>query len=59
MPRRAWYIDNQEDSVIINNSAIQRGLFWATTYKTHTEEEKKEGYNVMKIGIPPLDKRRN
>ena len=27
-------IVNQEDSVIINHGAIQRGLFWATTYKT-------------------------
>lgn len=49
---------NQEDSVIINHSAIQRGLFWATTYKTYTDEEKKEGYVAEKISIPPLDKRR-
>ena len=59
MLRKAWYIDNQEDSIIINNSAIQRGLFWATTYKTHSEEEKKEGYTSIKIGLPPLNKRRN
>ena len=50
---------NQEDSVIINHSAIQRGLFWATTYRTHCEEEKKQGtYNIEKIGCPPLDKQR-
>jgi len=50
---------NQEDSVIINHSAIQRGLFWATTYRTHSEEEKKQGtYNIEKIGCPPLDKQR-
>lgn len=45
---------NQEDSVIINNSAIQRGLFWATTYRTFTKEETKNGYDTEKIGVPPL-----
>ena len=50
---------NQEDSVILNYSAIQRGLFWATTYKTHSDEEKKQGYNSEMIGIPPLDKRKH
>ena len=51
---------NQEDSVIVNHSAIQRGLFWATSYRTHTDEEKKQGsYNYEKIGTPPLDKRRS
>lgn len=50
---------NQEDSVILNASAVQRGMFWATTYKTHTEEEKKQGtYVTHRIGAPPLDKRR-
>jgi len=50
---------NQEDSVIINYSAVQRGLFWATTYRTHSDEEKKEGYNTEKICVPPLDKRKH
>lgn len=54
-----WYLVNQEDSVILNQSALERGLFWATTYKTHTEEEKKEGYSSDVFGIPPLDKRRH
>jgi DNA-directed RNA polymerase II subunit RPB2 len=50
---------NQEDSVIINKSAIDRGLFWATTYRSHSEEEKKQGtYNFSRIGVPPIDKRR-
>lgn len=49
---------NQEDSIIINNSAIQRGLFWATTYKTYSDQEKKQGYNYAKIGIPPLNSRK-
>ena len=48
---------NQEDSVILNQSAIDRGLFWATTYKNHSEEEKKFGtLGVNIIGNPPLDK---
>ena len=50
---------NQEDSIILNGGAIDRGLFWATTYRTHTEVEKKRGtYNVEHIAVPPLDKRR-
>lgn len=49
---------NQEDSVIINQSAIERGLFWATSYRTHVEEEKKQGSILDTIGLPPLDKRR-
>jgi len=34
---------NQEDSVILNKSSIDRGLFLAHTYKTIVEEEKKKG----------------
>jgi DNA-directed RNA polymerase II subunit RPB2 len=49
---------NQEDSVIINHSAVQRGLFWATSYRTHVEEEKKHSTAFDSIGLPPLDKRR-
>lgn len=50
---------NQEDSVIINQSAIERGLFRATTYKTHTAEEKKEGtYQHFKLGVPDFSHRR-
>ena len=50
---------NQEDSIIINYSAIQRGLFWATTYRTHSDEEKKQGtYNTERIGTPPLNIRK-
>jgi DNA-directed RNA polymerase II subunit RPB2 len=50
---------NQEDSVILNASGIDRGLFWATSYRTYSEEEKKQStYNFDRIGVPPLDKRR-
>lgn len=34
---------NQEDSIILNKSSLERGLFAAATYKTITEEEKKRG----------------
>jgi DNA-directed RNA polymerase II subunit RPB2 len=58
MSEEAWYIVNQEDSVLINHSAVQRGLFWATSYRTHVEEEKKHSTAFDSIGLPPLDKRR-
>ena len=32
---------NQEDSIIFNQSAIERGLFSSTFYRTYKEEEKK------------------
>tara|TARA_B110000259_G_C14034207_1_gene408375 strand:- start:4811 stop:9541 length:4731 start_codon:yes stop_codon:yes gene_type:complete len=50
---------NQEDSVILNHSAVKRGLFWATTYKTHSSVEKKDGYISEKIGVCPLKYRKN
>lgn len=50
---------NQEDSIIINYSAVQRGLFWATTYRTHSEEERKESLIHEKICLPPVEKRQN
>lgn len=34
---------NQEDSIILNRSSLERGLFCSTTYKTILEEEKKRG----------------
>jgi DNA-directed RNA polymerase II subunit RPB2 len=50
---------NQEDSIIMNKSAIDRGLFCATTYKTIAWEEKKQGtYNAETIEIPGIDIRK-
>eukprot|EP01027_Heterolobosea_sp_BB2_P017489 GEZU01024757.1.p1 GENE.GEZU01024757.1~~GEZU01024757.1.p1 ORF type:complete len:1223 (+),score=308.20 GEZU01024757.1:154-3822(+) len=34
---------NQEDSVILNQSSIDRGLFRSVTYRAYSEEEKKMG----------------
>lgn len=46
---------NQEDSVIMSQSAIDRGLFRVTSYRTITETEKKGGmYTFETIGIPPV-----
>ncbi len=47
---------NQEDSIIINQGAVDRGLFRVVTYKTTTHQVKK-GTNghLMVIGVPPLD----
>lgn len=51
---------NQEDSLIINRSALERGLFAATTYRTHSDEESRQGtYNYCKICLPELKNRRN
>lgn len=50
---------NQEDSLIINQSALDRGLFTAISYKTHTDQAKKIGMSCSeRIGCPPLDKRK-
>lgn len=44
---------NQEDSVIINKSAVDRGLFRNFTYKTMMIEEKKRGsYSSEMIELP-------
>jgi len=40
---------NQEDSILINKSAIDKGLFRTTVYKTVVVEEKKVGNNCFDI----------
>lgn len=48
----------QEDAVMINKAAVQRGLYIATTYKTLTyAEETHNAYKSEKICMPDLDKR--
>jgi DNA-directed RNA polymerase II subunit RPB2 len=45
---------NQEDSIIMNLSSIQRGLFHVIGYRTVTVHEKKKGNsNVETICVPP------
>ena len=47
---------NQEDSVIINKSAVDLGMFVSTTYRTVTCEQKKPSGNTStSIELPPLD----
>jgi DNA-directed RNA polymerase II subunit RPB2 len=60
MPRGAWYIDNQEDSIIMNEGAVQRGLFSETSYRTISEQENRRNSSTSteRICLPPLDKRR-
>jgi len=50
---------NQEDSVILNKSAIDRGLFTSTTYKTIMEEEKKRGNSDFECICLPKYQYRN
>lgn len=45
----------QEDSVILNKSSIERGMFMTTAFKTLVfEEKKKTNCSYEKIEIPPL-----
>lgn len=43
---------NQEDSIILNKSSIDRGLFYSTTYKTIIEEERKNSSVFDLICLP-------
>ena len=44
---------NQEDSVILNKSSIDRGLFCTDAYRTYSEEEKKQGNLSITLCLPP------
>jgi DNA-directed RNA polymerase beta subunit len=46
---------NQEDSLLINKSSVERGMFVTTAYRTLVyEEKKKTNCSFEKIEIPPL-----
>jgi len=50
---------NQEDSIIFNKSAIERGLFVSTSFRTLVDEEKKRETNSTEsICLPPIEKRK-
>lgn len=49
---------NQEDSVILNKSSVERGLFATHSYRTLVIEEKKKNSGSFElIELPPLDVR--
>lgn len=52
---------NQEDSLIINQSAIDRGIFRTTYYRTYKDEEKKNQLSGEKeeFGIPSKEETTN
>lgn len=46
---------NQEDSLVLNKSSVDRGMFVTTAYRTLVyEEKKKTNCSFEKIEIPPL-----
>ena len=47
---------NQEDSVILNQSAIDRGLFSSTFYRTYKDEEKKDQLTGLEDNFCSPDK---
>jgi intein/homing endonuclease len=51
---------NQEDSIIMNQSSIDLGLFVTTSYRTVTDSEKKRGnYITETICVPPQNSGKN
>lgn len=49
-----WTGFNQEDSVMVNQSSIQKGMFRLTSYHTiDCIEKKRDTYSVEEICIPP------
>ncbi len=49
---------NQEDSIMINKAAVDRGMFVTTAYRTHVLEEKRKTSKTYEtIEVPPLDVR--
>lgn len=44
---------NQEDSIIMNKAALERGLFRSSIYKSFKDEEKNIGSDVERFGLVP------
>ena len=44
---------NQEDSVIMNQSSIDRGLFRSLFYRAYTDQEKRVGFSVLETFEKP------
>ena len=44
---------NQEDSIIVSQDALDRGLFRSTIYKSYKDEEKGIGSDVERFGFVP------
>ena len=44
---------NQEDSIIFNQGALDRGLFRSTVFRSYKEEEKGVGSDVERFGVIP------
>jgi len=45
---------NQEDSLIVNQSALERGLFRSVKYQTYRDEERANGADVERFENPKL-----
>lgn len=51
-----WQGFNQEDSVILNQSSLDRGLFYVTAYFTITDEEQRNSISEFQsIELPPVE----
>jgi DNA-directed RNA polymerase II subunit RPB2 len=48
---------NQEDSVILNKGAVDRGMFVITVYKTYSAEEKNQENQTIEMIEAPIDQK--
>lgn len=46
---------NQEDSIILNKSSVERGLYVTTSYKTISDNDKEKNGVVTTYCIPPIN----
>ena len=47
-----FYVFSTEDSILVNKSALDRGLFRSTYYRSYTDSEIKYGQHYDEFGIP-------